>query len=259
MTGADTFTGCQAGECLTCCGGRRRTHQRSHRQPLIAEPVRHETSRGAGCSDDQDHDLLFRWGAAGSAGARAAAAGPASSGHAAWLLHHRGGPDAGPPMDVVVRGPLATNDISFVRRVVVAGAGVALFLGSSGRELSRTAGSQLSSATTRRRARRSTWPFRPERTSRWQCGRSVTTCCAGCRADTCRDSAVRAGLTPVPRDGLCGYHSEVGTGNALSASWCRDDRQDDWSLSRRWREPSRARPPAPAASRRSLPGSGAPP
>lgn len=50
----------------------------------------------------------------------------ADGGRSRWLLHHRGGPDAGPPMDVVVRGPLATNDISFVRRAAVAGAGVAL-------------------------------------------------------------------------------------------------------------------------------------
>ncbi len=50
----------------------------------------------------------------------------ADGGRARWVLHHRGGPEAGPTVDVVVRGPIATDDLTFVRRAAVAGAGLAL-------------------------------------------------------------------------------------------------------------------------------------
>ncbi len=50
----------------------------------------------------------------------------AEGGRARWVLHHRGGPDAGPTIDVVVRGPIATDDLTFVRRAAVAGAGLVL-------------------------------------------------------------------------------------------------------------------------------------
>jgi len=50
----------------------------------------------------------------------------ADGGRARWVLHHRGGPDLGPPIDVVVRGPITANDTTFVRRAAAAGAGLAL-------------------------------------------------------------------------------------------------------------------------------------